>query len=70
MSRQNPLIETWQEKFNRTFEFHPDREAIMEKLLGDEPVSISQIDRWFREADEAADYENQKRLQELEEVQF
>jgi nicotinamide riboside kinase len=70
MSLRNPLIETWQEKFNRTFKFHPEREAIMEQILGDEPISVSQMDRWFREADECADNENQKRLQNMEEVQL
>jgi hypothetical protein len=64
MSRQNPIVETWQEKFNRTFNFHPNRETIMERILGDGPISVSQLDLWFREADEYADCEMNKKLQE------
>lgn len=65
MSRQNPLIEGWKEKFQRTFEFHPDREAIMNRILSDEPISVGQIDKWFREADEFADGALQAELQNL-----
>jgi hypothetical protein len=55
VSRQNPLIETWKEKFHRAFKHHPNRDEIMERILSDEPVSTNQIDKWWREADDCAD---------------
>lgn len=61
----NPLIEDWKAKFDRVFEFHPDREAIMTKILSDEPISLGLVDKWFREADECADAQRNIELQQM-----
>lgn len=53
MSLQTPMVEVWKAQFNNVFEYHPRREQIMERILGDELISKSQIDKWF---DEAGDY--------------
>lgn len=63
-----PLTEQWIESFNRIFEFHPDKEQIMDKFLGDELISRSQINKWFHEATEAAELALQAQLQEMMEA--
>mgnify|MGYP003578825898 CR=1 FL=1 len=64
MSLRIPIVEDWKEKFQHTFKFHPDRDAIMDRILSEEPISVGQLDKWFREADECADFELQKHLQD------
>lgn len=61
------LTEAWTESFNRLFEFHPDREEIMQKILGDDLISKGQMDKWFREADECADAARDQQLQRISE---
>lgn len=63
-----PLTEIWIENFNKLFEFHPDSETIMAKILGDELISRGQIDKWFREAQEHAELALEKQLQEIMEA--
>lgn len=60
-----PLTETWVENFNKLFQFHPDREQIMEKILGDDLISRGQIDKWFHEAEEHAYVRLQIQMQEI-----
>lgn len=59
------LLSVWTDQFNYVFRFHPDREAIMEKILGDGPISTGQIDKWWQEANDYAVAEFDKATQKL-----
>lgn len=59
------LIEDWKEKFQYTFKFHPNRDVIMDRILSDVPISTSQLDKWFQEADDYAQRANDVEAQRL-----
>lgn len=54
MTATTQLVETWKEQFNFTFQHHPRREEIMERILGDELISKAQLDKWWQEAADCA----------------
>lgn len=55
----------WENGFNLIFEHHPEKEAIMEKILSDDKIPVNQMNNWLDEAKDFADCSKDKKLQEI-----